>query len=127
MSDNYQDTWLWKRAFVEQREDATTKEQRYFEEQYNSLRENVHHLVGRIPLDMKDMTVHDISHLDALWEMGSIVSRDAVELNPPEAFVFGGAVLLHDAAMSLAAYPNGMDDLKENVIWKDIYARLKWK
>ena len=125
MSDNYKDTWLWKRAFAEPREDATEQEQQRFEHQYDSMREKVRHLVGRIPLDMKEMTVHDISHLDALWEMGSIVARNSVELNPPEAFVFGSAVLLHDAGMSLAAYPNGMDELKEEVIWKDIYARLR--
>ncbi len=125
MSDNYKDTWLWKRAFSEPREDATNHEQQRFEHQYDSMREKVRHLVGRIPLDMKEMTVHDISHLDALWEMGSIVAKNSVELNPPEAFVFGSAVLLHDAGMSLAAYPNGMDELKEEVTWKDIYARLR--
>ena len=88
------------------------------------MRERVEHLVARIASDMKEMTVHDISHLDALWEMGSIVAKDSVELNPPEAFVFGGAVLLHDAAMSLAGYPNGLDELKEEMQWKDTYARL---
>lgn len=124
MSDNYKDTWLWKRAFTKPREDATEQEQQRFEHQYDSMREKVSHLVGRIPLDMKEMTVHDISHLDALWEMGSIVARNSIELNPPEAYVFGSAVLLHDAGMSLAAYPNGMDELKEEVIWKDIHARL---
>ena len=88
------------------------------------MRERVELLVARIASDMEEMTVHDISHLDALWEMGSIVAKESVELNPPEAFVFGGAVLLHDAAMSLAAYPNGMEELKEEVQWKDTYARL---
>jgi hypothetical protein len=33
-------------------------------------------------------------------------------LNPPEAFVFSGAALLHDAAMTFAAYPGGLADLK---------------
>ena len=121
---SYKDTWLWRRAFVESREDASKDEQEFFETQYNSMREKASFLLQQIPSDLKDLTVHDITHVDALWEMGSIVSKDNVELNPPEAFVFGGAVLLHDAAMSLAAYPSGIDGLKEELIWKDSYSRL---
>ena len=121
---SYRDTWLWRRAFVESREDASKDEQEFFETQYYSMREKASFLLQQIPSDMKEITVHDITHVDALWEMGSIVAKDTVELNPPEAFVFGGAVLLHDAAMSLAAYPNGMDGLKEELIWKDSYSRL---
>ena len=121
---SYKDTWLWRRAFVESREDASKDEQEFFETQFNSMREKASFLLQQIPSDLKELTVHDITHVDALWEMGSIVSKDAVELNPPEAFVFGGAVLLHDAAMSLAAYPGGIDGLKEELIWKDSYSRL---
>ena len=121
---SYEECWLWKRAFVESREDATEREQQYFMERYFSMRERVEKLVSRIGSDMEEMTVHDISHLDALWEMGSIVAKESVELNPPEAFVFGGAVLLHDAAMTLAAYPKGIEELKGEVTWKDTFARL---
>ncbi|MGY4156807.1 hypothetical protein ACVINW_002649 [Bradyrhizobium sp. USDA 4461] len=120
----YRDTWLWQRAFVQAREDATQSEQQYFQERYLSVREKAASLVGRIQADMPSMTVHDTSHLDALWEMGSIVARDRLDLNPPEAFVFGGAVLLHDAAMTVAAYPNGLEGLKETLAWKDSYARI---
>lgn len=119
------DSWLWRRAFVEPRSDATAAEQQYFLSRYQSMREKAALLVGRIPSDLKDMTVHDISHLDALWEMGSILGRDRVDLNPPEAFVYGGAILLHDAAMSLAAYGGGIDGLKTEVSWRDSYARLQ--
>ena len=38
----------------------------------------------------------------------SLVAKPSLTLNPPEAFVFGGAVLLHDAAMTLGAYPGGL-------------------
>jgi hypothetical protein len=120
----YEDTWLWRRAFVEARSDAKEAEQRYFAELYLSMRKKAFQLVSRISADMPTMTVHDATHLDALWEMASIVTDEAVELNPPEAFVFGGAVLLHDAGMSLAAYPNGLDDLRVTLFWKDSYARL---
>jgi hypothetical protein len=120
----YTGSWLWQNAFEHQRDDAPVAEQAYFRERYLSMREKAAALVGRISADMTGMTVHDVSHLDALWEMGSIVARGSVSLNPAEAFVFGGAVLLHDAAMTLAAYPRGIADLKETTVWKDNYARL---
>jgi len=121
----YTDSWLWRRAFVEPRSDATVAEQQYFLTRYQSMREKAAMLVGRIPSDLKDMTVHDISHLDALWEMGSILARDRIDFSPPEAFVYGGAILLHDAAMSLAAYDGGLAGLKNEVSWRDSHARLK--
>lgn len=120
----YEDSWLWRTAFTEAREGVSTEEQAYFRERYLSMRGKASLLVARIGADMKDMTVHDVTHLDALWEMGSILTRDIIRLNPPEAFVFGGAILLHDAAMSLAAYPDGVAGLKQEVVWKDSYARL---
>lgn len=120
----YENTWLYQRAFLLDRNDAPRSEQEYFRSRYTSMREKANLLVSRIGADMKDMTVHDISHLDALWEMASIVARDSIDLNPPEAFVFGGAVLMHDAGMTLAAYPDGLDGLKDNVVWKDSFARL---
>lgn len=37
-----------------------------------------------------------------------------VPVNALEAFVFGGAVLLHDLANTVAAFPNGLDDLRDS-------------
>jgi hypothetical protein len=84
------------------------------------MRERVKPLVSRIAADMPGYTVHDITHLDALWETASLVAPNELTLNPPEAFVFGGAVLLHDAAMTLAAYPDGLGDLKRTTLWADM-------
>ncbi|MCW2247768.1 signal transduction histidine kinase [Azospirillum fermentarium] len=70
------------------------------------------------------MTVHDISHLDALWDTASSVAEGAVNVNPAEAFVLGASILLHDAAMSLAAYPGGLTEVRTTMAWKDAVARL---
>ena len=70
------------------------------------------------------MTVHDISHLDALWDTASSVAEGAVNVNPAEAFVLGASILLHDAAMSLAAYPGGLAEARTTVAWRDAVARL---
>jgi len=71
---------------------------------------------------MPGYTVHDITHLDALWETASLVAEVTLTLNPPEAFVFGGAVLLHDAGMTLAAYPGGMTEVRALPEWEDFAA-----
>jgi len=118
----YQQTKLWKQAFDERRTDAGPDEQKFFQTQYQLMREKASMLVASIEADVPGLTVHDVTHLDALWDMASLLAHD-FELNPAEAFVFGAAILLHDAGMSLAAYPNRVDDLKATMIWKDLAAQ----
>jgi len=121
---DFRQTWLWSQAFSNPRSDSSTEEQEYFRSQFLAMRSKVEQLVSRIAVDMPGMTVHDITHLDALWETASLVAEGAVNVSPPEAFVLGASILLHDSAMSLAAYPNGLEDLKATVPWQDAAARL---
>lgn len=104
------------------RSDCTTEEQEFFQFQYRAVRDRAELLVSRISADLRDFTVHDISHLDALWETGSLVAEGAFDVNPAEAFVLGSSILLHDAGMSLAAYSGGMAELTESTAWKDAIA-----
>ncbi len=115
------DTTIWQTAFERPREDSSIEEQSYFKPAYLAMREKASILVSRIQADMPMMTVHDITHLDALWDTASLVS-DA-NLTPPEAFVFGAAVLLHDSAMSIGAYAGGIEEIKRLPLWKDFYAQ----
>ncbi|ABE40592.1 ATP-binding region, ATPase-like [Rhodopseudomonas palustris BisB5] len=119
---SYQETSLWKRAFLESRLDSNRDEQQYFQTQYLLLREKAAQLVSSINADIPGLTVHDVSHLDALWDMASIVGGNKTDLNPAEAFVLGGAILLHDAGLCLGAYRNRVNDLKSTTVWKDIVA-----
>jgi signal transduction histidine kinase len=121
---DFRQTWLWNHAFVGPRTDSGTEEQEYFRGQFLAMRGKVEQLVSRIAVDMPGMTVHDVTHLDALWETASLVADGAVTVNPPEAFVLGASILLHDSAMTLAAYPGGVDDLKQTIPWQDAAARL---
>jgi hypothetical protein len=121
---NFRSTWLWRHAFVNPQVDITPAEQKSFEDRYLAMREKAAQLVSLINGAMPGMTVHDVSHLDALWETASLVSEGAMTITPAEAFVFGATVLLHDSAMSLAAYPNGLEDLKKTVAWKDTVTAL---
>ena len=121
---DFRQTWLWRQAFQTPRSDSTTEEQEFFRTQYLSIRERAAQLVSRIAVDLPGLTVHDISHLDALWDTASSVAEGAVNVNPAEAFVVGASILLHDAAMSLAAYPGGLAEVRTTVAWKDAVARL---
>lgn len=121
---DFRQTWIWRQAFQTPRSDSTTDEQEFFRTQYLSIRERAAQLVSRIAGDLPGMTVHDISHLDALWDAASSVAEGAVNVNPAEAFVLGASILLHDAAMSLAAYPGGLAEVRTTVAWKDAIARL---
>ncbi|MBK5276834.1 MAG: ATP-binding protein [Desulfuromonadales bacterium] len=117
-------TWLWRHAFVNPHVDIAPQEQEYFRDRYLSMRDKVVILASRIVTDLPDFTVHDVNHIDALWETASIVAEGAIAMSPAEAFVFGAAVLLHDAALSVAAFPNGLADIKKTVAWKDTIARF---
>jgi histidine kinase/DNA gyrase B/HSP90-like ATPase len=89
-------------------------------------RERVAWLVSLIAKEMPFYTVHDISHLDGLWEVADTIAGNdyAKYLNPAEAFVLGGSILLHDAGMCLAAYPGGMQELATTPQWGDSVAML---
>ena len=112
---DFRQTWLWRRAFLSQRSDCSTDEQELLKTQYLSMRERASQLVSQIAADLPGMTVHDISHLDALWDTASLVAEGAVNVTPAESFVLGASILLHDAAMSLAAYPGGVTEIKNTV------------
>jgi hypothetical protein len=123
MPNAFEETWLWRSVFADNDDpNVSANEKVFFQQRLFDMRERVIPLVARIAPDMPGYTVHDITHLDALWETASLVSKPNLKLNPPEAFVFGGAVLLHDAAMTLAAYPGGLAELKKTTKWADIAA-----
>jgi hypothetical protein len=119
---DFRQTWLWQYVFVNQRLDAPIEEQEFFRNQYLLMRDKVGHLVAQVATDMPGLTVHDLTHLDALWETASLVAEGAITVSPPEGFVFGASVLLHDAALTLAAYPNRLTDIQGTVQWKDAAA-----
>ena len=56
--------------------------------------------------------------------MASLIAGPDYELNPAEAFVLGGAILLHDAGLSVAAFPGGLSELKRTQDWQDLAAAM---
>jgi len=90
-----------------------------------AFRSRVADLVSTIGSELPNLTVHDITHLDALWRVADEIAGDAYPLNPAEAYVLGGAFLLHDAAHVLAAYPGGIAEIKQTLEWQDLVAQRR--
>lgn len=84
-----------------------------------AFRERAALLAGEIALTMPDFTVHNVTHLDALWRISDLICGLGYVLNPVECFVLGGAFLLHDLGMAIAAYPEGIAELQRSPAWSD--------
>lgn len=121
MSD-YKQSTLWKTAFTDQ-EDGFDAQRRELVGAYEKFRERVAFLLAQIQRELPDLTLHDITHVDALWRVASEIAGPNYPLNPCEALVLGGAFLLHDAAHCRAAYPGGINELRETIEWRDAAAQ----
>jgi hypothetical protein len=119
----FKQTHLWQTTLSAQNDDHDGCRD-HLRQALLAMRENAAQLVNLIPIDCKGLTVHDVTHLDALWEMADLICGDRFQLNPCEAFVFGAAVLLHDAGMSVASYPGGLSQLMETIEWRDTAASI---
>ncbi|MED7819738.1 MULTISPECIES: HD domain-containing protein [unclassified Francisella] len=122
--ERIKNTKLWRRTLAEVNNDGYKDKRDELRASFIKFRENVTYLVSQISATLPGLTQHDISHLDALWEVADIICGDDYPLNPLEAFVFGGAVLLHDSALCFEAYDNGIDGIRDTDVWKDSYASV---
>ena len=120
--DTVTNTRLWKTTLANNPTDnpATAAARDKLRVSFVSFRERAGLLAVEIHRDLPEFTVHDITHLDALWEIADIISGEGFSLTPTEGFLLGGAFLLHDLGMSLAAYPKGIEELKQGPTWNDI-------
>ena len=112
---------LWQRGFGDEGTDENVSR---LVTSLRVIRRNVEVLTSRIAVSLPELTIHDISHLDALWEVADTVAGSDFPLNPIEAYVFGAAVLLHDTGLCFEVYSGGRDALRETLEWRDAYGRL---
>ncbi|WP_132665609.1 HD domain-containing protein [Rhizobium sp. PP-CC-3G-465] len=111
---------LWSSAFVDQ-SDYKDDIQRLVSS-LTRMRSKADQLSSMVRTDFPDLTAHEVSHLDALWEVGSTICGPNYPFNPLEGFILGAAILLHDTALSFTAYEGGADKLRETTVWKDNYS-----
>lgn len=118
----YKQETLWQAAFRPQ-PDGLDPQRDKLSRAYEEFRERVALLLTQIQRELPALTLHDITHVDALWRVASEIAGPEFPLNPAEAFVLGGAFLLHDAAHCRAAFPDGIAQLRETVEWRDAAAQ----
>jgi hypothetical protein len=121
---NYKETSLWKRTLAPQETDSVSMKdaRNKLSTAFDAFRSRATDLGNQIHADMPQFTQHDVTHMDSLWEIASLIIGAEYEITPTEAFVLGGTFLTHDLGMSLASYQNGVDDLKKKSLWGDTVA-----
>lgn len=124
ITNSFEDTHLWRSTLAQCAGDINESARARLRVSFLDLHDRATSLVTRISADIPGLTVHDISHLDALWETASLIAGDEFELSPAEGYVLGGAILLHDAAMTLAAFPGGLTDIGKTDEWRDAIALI---
>lgn len=119
----YQNTALWKASLADHK-DGHDDQRKDLRDAFEVARKNTKEILDKIRADFPSLTVHDITHVDSLWQVGSVITGEGYELNPLEGFVLGCAFLMHDAVLSYDA-AGGRDTLRKTTEWKDFYADYK--
>lgn len=109
---SYDSTPLWQATLAPQtgEEAAHRRARERLVASYEALRKNSVILASRIVDIAPRLTIHDISHSDALWSYASLICGDDVPVTPLEAYFFGAVCLAHDLGLGLAAWPRGVRD-----------------
>jgi hypothetical protein len=108
---------LWCKGFDEDDEDRARLERSLI-----STRENADAIAASIEDSLPEFTVHDGTHLDALWPLVDLLAPTDLKLTPPKLWVLGTAIVLHDLGLALSAYPGGRDELRTDPRWPDVLA-----
>ncbi len=94
---------------------------------YKVFWDNACQLAAQISRELHPLTLHDQAHFIALWDRADQIAGPEFRLTPAEAFVFGGAILLHDAANTTAAFKGGLEEIRNTPEWKDIVSDMSEK
>lgn len=125
MPHSFEQTSLWRRSLAPRDNDPHGDERARLRAAYLQLRETVEPLATSIAHSLPMFTEHGMAHAEALWEMASLICGEDISINPAEAFVLGGAFLLHDLGMGLASYSAAGIDLKADPKYDDLLAGAK--
>jgi hypothetical protein len=121
---NYQLSDTWKRSFSPTAPDLHTQARQRLSAGLEQFRRHVKPVADEIALSVPGYTDHSIGHCDALWDIADLFVDENFPLNPAEAFVLGGAFLVHDLGMGLAAHSEGLAGILGTESWLDHLAAL---
>jgi len=120
MKAKFEQDYIWKNTIPNKNKDNLYENKNEFlRVELEKFRDKAKILASEISMNLPDFTVHDITHIDALWEATELIVGKDFDITPIEKFVLGGAFFIHDLGMGLASFPNGVDELKKEEIWKD--------
>jgi hypothetical protein len=112
------DSEIYRRAMNRADADPHDDARGLLREGLRDLRRRAAVLAAKIETDLPEYTVHDEAHLDALWPLIDLMAPTGFVLAPSEAFVLGGAILLHDLGLAVTAYPGGREELRSGSRWR---------
>ena len=121
---DFRQSGLWQSTLKARENDPHASQRDRLRTAYDIFWERGVRLAQRISTDLAGPTLHDEEHLAALWDRAGQLTGQRYQINPLEAFVFGGAVLLHDAGHAVAAYEGGLAELKQTPEYRDAVAAI---
>lgn len=121
---NYQETQLWNKSLGNEEAYGHCDLRNDLISAFISARENASYVLSKIRNDFPNLTVHDIPHVDGLWQIASVIIGDTYPITPLEGFILGCSFLMHDAVLSYEV-AGGVDNLRSQIEWKDYYEDCK--
>lgn len=91
---------------------------------FKDIRKKAEVVANYINESQPGLTLHDITHLDSLWETAHTIAGQDLKLNPIEAYIFGCSVLFHDLGMALVLWDENLDQLKNSNEYNDLAFEL---
>ncbi|WP_428331608.1 HD domain-containing protein [Mucilaginibacter sp.] len=128
MSSTIFNSTIWEKTLGEQSPYALQQPEavEILRASFKDIRKKADFIAGFVRESQPGLTLHDTSHLDALWETAETIGGETLSLNPVEAYVFGCAVLFHDLGMALALWDEELPELKRSKEYQDIlFDRLR--
>src|SRR3954471_18962238 len=95
LSPTFDRCHLWQNTLQSRSSDPFPSERGRLRNSFIAFRDRAAHLASEIRKDLPDLTVHDVTHLDSLWEVAATIAGREYTITPAEGYVLGGAVLLH--------------------------------
>jgi hypothetical protein len=120
LSTTVSESHIWRRTLAARPDDPSAQARERLRAAFSTFRQRAGLLSGEIRRDLPQLTLHDLSHIDALWETASTILGEGYSLTPTEGFVLGGAFLLHDLGMALPSVDGGIGALKADPRWADL-------
>ena len=111
---------LWANTLAPRKNDESAAARDRLRAAFTTCRQRAGLLAGEIRRDLPQLTLHDLTHIDALWETAGTILGPNYDITPAEGFVLGVAFLLHDLGMALPTVDGGAKALKADPRWKDL-------